>query len=149
MLVLLFLAAPGLAEEAPSGRLDLELKSMLGHELGYGRPQVGSRLKLNLKDLSQHRSLQFGSKFEYVPLVSALEITDVESNGGKWSSFRARSGNASHQVTFDVTRVGAENQVRAWILVESQGRIQGVLYLEGSADGSVADFSPTEGALYI
>ena len=120
--------------QTPRGTIEVKLRTIEGSEGGYGPPRVGSTLRINLKDISQLQTLEFGDKMQYVPLPGRLKVVDVDWKGKTWDSLRAVASDENRRsvVTLDLQKVGAGNQIRCWIVVESQNRVRGVLYSEGT-----------------
>jgi hypothetical protein len=132
LLLSLALACPSLAK-TPTGQISVTLKTFEGHEGGYGPPKVGSKLNFSLKDLPELKTIEFGNAMEYVPLMAGFKIIDVDWKADKWDSLRAVSDDSrGHKVILDLQKVGAKNQIRCWIVVESRKRTMGVLYCEGT-----------------
>lgn len=133
ILILVLLYQPVLAK-TPEGRIEVKLKSFAGHEGGYGRPQLNSILKLDLQKLGDLKTLEFGDKMQYVPLPGQLKVLDVDWDGKNWDSLRAQAtdDHGYSVVTLDLQKIGASNQIRCWVLVESGNRVRGALYSEGT-----------------
>ena len=127
--------------------LDLELSGVLktirGHTVGYIPPKEGTRIHLRFDEIEKISKLSFlpteSSKEDvslaYIPLPKNLEIIELESNGpSNFNSLRAISRTSHHKVTLDIIRKpgsGRKDSAIAWVLIEANGRIVGVLEING------------------
>lgn len=132
LLMLSLIVSSPAAAKMPTGTISVTLNTFAGHEGGYGPPKIGSKLEFSLSELPRMQMLTFASKAEYVPLVAPFQIVDVDWQKDSWNSLRAVSEDARSKVTLDLQKIGATNQIRCWIVVESQNRTRGVLYCEGT-----------------
>ena len=110
------------------------LKSLLGHEGGYSRPEKGQSIGINLETITSVDSLRFGDEENsYIPLPSRLSVESIlYYPNGKFRSLKLSSrGARGNRISIDVVpKPGrGKNRVDVWVLIENEV-VQGVALIE-------------------
>lgn len=122
------------------------LSHLLGHEMGFIRPEPGEPFRLDLANLTEVTTLEFDPEREsYIPLPGPLTVETVRYYpNGAFENMRLVSDmKEGSRVVIDIVPKPGQgpNRVLVWVVIETDV-VQGVALIECEAEGAFPKRSP-------